>query len=48
MQLFFHRFRSIDGTCNNLANPLWGASLTAFRRIKPAEYENGFNTPIGT
>jgi hypothetical protein len=39
--------RTIDGTCNNLRNPLWGASLTAFKRNIPAQYENGFNTPIG-
>ena len=40
-------FRSIDGTCNNFVNPLWGASLTAFRRILPPQYEDGFNSPIG-
>ena len=46
--LCFHsKYRSIDGTCNNLANPLWGASLTAFRRLLPAQYEDGFNQPIG-
>ena len=44
---FHSRFRSVDGTCNNLQTPLQGASLTAFRRIKPAQYENGFSTPIG-
>jgi len=26
---------------------LWGSSLTAFRRNLPAQYENGFNYPIG-
>ncbi|KAF0312813.1 Peroxidasin [Amphibalanus amphitrite] len=46
--LCFHsRYRSVDGTCNNLQRPLWGASLTGFRRLLPAEYENGFNTPRG-
>jgi peroxidase len=46
--LCFHsKFRTFDGTCNNFARPLWGASLTAFRRILPAQYENGFSTPIG-
>ena len=39
--------RTIDGTCNNLMNSLWGSSLTAFKRNIPAQYENGFNTPIG-
>lgn len=41
------KYRSIDGTCNNLQNPSWGASLTGFRRIAKPIYENGFSTPIG-
>ncbi|CAL4183014.1 unnamed protein product, partial [Meganyctiphanes norvegica] len=44
---FHSKYRSVDGSCNNLQNPLWGASLTGFRRILQPEYENGFNTPIG-
>lgn len=44
---FHSRYRSIDGTCNNLQNPTWGASLTGFRRILKPIYENGFSTPIG-
>uniref|UniRef100_H2ZDY5 Cell adhesion molecule-related/down-regulated by oncogenes n=1 Tax=Ciona savignyi TaxID=51511 RepID=H2ZDY5_CIOSA len=43
----FHRkFRSSDGTCNNLHHPMWGASLTPFHRILQPIYENGFNAPI--
>ena len=34
-------FRTIDGTCNNLENPLFGASGTAFTRLIPAQYEDG-------
>ena len=34
-------YRSVDGTCNNLQNPLWGAATTAFRRILPPYYEDG-------
>ncbi|XP_050432514.1 peroxidasin [Adelges cooleyi] len=41
------KYRTIDGTCNNLQNPMWGASHTPFRRILKPMYENGFNTPIG-
>ncbi|XP_037077762.1 peroxidasin homolog [Pollicipes pollicipes] len=44
---FHSRYRSADGTCNNLQQPLWGASLVGFRRLLPAQYENGFNTPRG-
>lgn len=46
--LCFHKkYRTLDGTCNNLGNPMWGASLTAFRRLLRPVYENGFNTPMG-
>ncbi|CAH0547883.1 unnamed protein product [Brassicogethes aeneus] len=44
---FHSKYRSIDGTCNNLQNPTWGASLTGFRRILKPIYEDGFTTPIG-
>lgn len=44
----FHlKYRSIDGTCNNLEHPSWGASLTGFRRLAKPIYENGFSSPIG-
>ncbi|KAL5280951.1 PXDN family protein [Megaselia abdita] len=44
---FHAKYRTIDGTCNNLNNPTWGASLTAFRRIEKPVYENGFSMPVG-
>ena len=44
---FHSKYRSIDGTCNNLQHPMWGASLTGFRRMLKPTYENGFSTPIG-
>lgn len=44
---FHSKYRSIDGTCNNLVHPIWGASLTSFRRIEKPIYENGFSMPIG-
>ncbi|XP_057353469.1 peroxidasin homolog isoform X2 [Manis pentadactyla] len=44
----FHRkYRTPDGTCNNLQHPMWGASMTAFERLLTAVYENGLNTPRG-
>ncbi|KRT84503.1 peroxidase [Oryctes borbonicus] len=44
---FHSKYRNIDGTCNNLQHPMWGASLTGFRRILKPIYENGFSTPVG-
>lgn len=47
-QLCFHlRYRTIDGTCNNLNHPRWGAALAPFKRLLPPKYENNINTPIG-
>ncbi|XP_052121607.1 peroxidasin [Frankliniella occidentalis] len=44
----FHlKYRTVDGTCNNLQHPMWGASLTGFRRVLRPQYENGLSTPIG-
>lgn len=40
-------YRSIDGSCNNLHNPFWGASFRAFDRIIPASYEDGLQEPRG-
>lgn len=41
------RYRSIDGSCNNLKRPTLGSSYTGFRRILQPIYENGFSQPIG-
>ncbi|KAH3748072.1 hypothetical protein DPMN_182509 [Dreissena polymorpha] len=41
------RFRSINGTCNNLNNPTWGMAGAAQRRLLPAAYgEEKINTLI--
>ena len=42
-----NKFRSIDGTCNNLLRPLLGAANTEFRRVLPAQYEDGISVPVG-
>ncbi|CAG9821890.1 unnamed protein product [Phaedon cochleariae] len=44
---YHSKYRSIDGTCNNLQHPMWGASLTGFRRILKPQYEDGLTKPIG-
>ena len=41
------QYRTIDGTCNNLANPLFGAAGTLFKRLVPAQYEDGKTTLRG-
>ncbi len=44
----FHRkYRTTDGSCNNLDHPLWGVSETPFLRLMPAEYEDGIGLPVG-
>ncbi|XP_021379773.1 peroxidasin homolog isoform X1 [Mizuhopecten yessoensis] len=44
---YHKKYRTMDGTCNNLQEPLNGATVTAFSRLLPPIYENGFNTPVG-
>ena len=39
------KYRSLDGSCNNLRNPLWGTAFRPYRRILPSEYDDGFSTP---
>jgi len=39
------RFRTVDGSCNNKANPLFGLSGTPFQRILHPTYPLGDNTP---
>ncbi|CAG9835601.1 unnamed protein product [Diabrotica balteata] len=44
---FHSKYRAVDGTCNNLQHPTWGASLTEFRRILKPIYEDGLQKPVG-
>lgn len=39
------KYRSYDGSCNNLQNPDWGAAGTALQRILPPKYTDGVNAP---
>ncbi|KAK1124010.1 hypothetical protein K0M31_007038 [Melipona bicolor] len=44
---YHNKYRSIDGSCNNLRHPIWGSSYTGFRRVLQPIYENGFSSPVG-
>ena len=35
------KYRSLDGSCNNLIHPSWGQQNTIFQRLVPAQYGNG-------
>lgn len=35
------RYRTIDGSCNNLRNPTWGMTGSLFNRLIPAKYADG-------
>ena len=37
----------MNGMCNNLNHPKWGAASQPLRRLIAPIYENGFNEPVG-
>lgn len=37
----YAKYRSINGSCNNLKIPTWGASNTSFLRMLNANYSDG-------
>jgi len=39
------RYRSIEGMCNNLENPHWGAAMNAHHRFMPPDYADGIASP---
>ena len=42
------RYRTANGVCNNLENPLFGAAERKFRRLAPPRYEDGVAQLRGT
>ncbi|XP_071123148.1 uncharacterized protein [Mytilus edulis] len=40
----YEKYRSYDGKCNNLRNPLWGSALTAQPRFLSANYGDRYNS----
>ncbi|CAI8057022.1 Peroxidasin, partial [Geodia barretti] len=41
------RYRSVDGSCNNWAQPAWGTADTPFHRLLAPVYEDGLGLPVG-
>ncbi|KAK4036552.1 hypothetical protein OUZ56_028603 [Daphnia magna] len=39
------RYREYNGMCNNLDHPHWGATLSSYRRLLPADYADGISEP---
>ena len=44
---YHKKYRTFDGTCNNLQHGLWGAAVTPFKRALEPIYENRLNSPVG-
>lgn len=36
-------YRTIDGTCNNVKNALWGSTYSPLQRAVPPDYADGLN-----
>ncbi|CAI5443860.1 unnamed protein product [Caenorhabditis angaria] len=45
---YHKKYRSADGTCNNLAQPVNGAAFTRYLRMLPAVYDDGFNSVVSS
>ncbi|XP_050420368.1 peroxidase-like [Adelges cooleyi] len=43
-----HKYRSTDGSCNNIQHEMWGRASTALQRILPPKYGDGVNSPRST
>ena len=43
----FVRYRTPDGSCNNLKKPIWGQANTALQRVLFPVYDDGVSRPRG-
>ena len=39
------RYRNLEGLCNNLENPHWGAAMVAHSRFVPSAFADGISAP---
>ncbi|XP_046387846.1 uncharacterized protein LOC124157292 [Ischnura elegans] len=39
------RYRTMDGSCNNLVHPDWGVAMRPLRRVIPPDYSDGVSAP---
>jgi len=42
------KYRTIDGTCNNLEHVLWGSANNLFSRMAPAHFASSYGAPVGS
>lgn len=41
LKILSYRYRTINGYCNNLKNPKWGAQLTPYGRLIAPNFDDG-------
>ena len=45
--VLYLRYRTFDGSCNNLKHPVWGSASFFYRRLLDPHYADGYGTPVG-